>query len=120
MSKTTERHFEWFKQSVRKWMKKLHVDGWDVYFRHQDIGESYARIVISGRQRHVVFELTDEWDDTKKISRAEIDETALWEVCRLFLLPVVSAGKERFITENDIDLIYTETTIRLMALLKER
>lgn len=122
MAATTERHFAWFKQCVEKWMAKLHIAGWSVYFKHSDLEDSFAQVTLNSGGRVVTFRFCKEWRsaDIRPLNREEIDATALHEVIHAMLAKIRMLAVARFTSEEEIDNEIEELTVRLENIIRKR
>lgn len=122
MIKTTERHYQLFQQSVHKWMDKLHVHGWDVFFQHDETDGAVAVSYFKTRSRSVTIDFCKEWPDFYKLNEASIDLTAKHEVIRILLWPIAglalcAARREDVILDDEILKEYADITLRLRELI---
>lgn len=100
---TTKAHFEYFKKRVRYWYKRYNLSGWELYFGQQDIGESYARILVNLVGRVATFILTLEWQHPQMcpLKNISLDRCARHEVIHLMVGDVGILLNARFVSEDE-------------------
>lgn len=98
MYKTTASHFKLFKVECRKWINKLHLGSWEVYFQH----ENYAAEPQWGAwckthytDRVANLGLAEEWEikpTEKMIKKAALHEVLELLLSRLFIEALVDTS----------------------------
>lgn len=117
--KTTEEHFELFKTAVEEWCRRLHIDGWHIYFAHDELDGNYAQVATSATNRVATITLSTVWDDLYKPTLETIDETAKHEVVHILLAPLRELALNRFATEDQIEAAEEELSRRIDQLIEE-
>ena len=118
MKKTTDAHFNQFKASIEKYMDKLKLSGWRVYYSHHNLGDNnYARYEADYQNGSVVFVLGTSWPDAIPLNKQEIKECAKHEVAHLFLDPLYSLALDRFVSQDELDTVDERLVIQLENLL---
>lgn len=111
--KTTKAHFEYFQKRVRYWYKRYNLNGWQLYFGHEDIGNNYARVAVNMIGRVATFYLTPQWahQDLFPLKKVSIDGCARHEVIHLIVGPLGALMNARFVTQDEA-ITSEETVIR--------
>jgi hypothetical protein len=111
--KTTKEHLKIFEESVHKWMKRLHITGWQVFVLNFDGDHTFAQLGVNHYSRTATFRLCSNWDSQIPLTRTELEKTAFHEVCHLFLEPLAYLSQERYLTEDQLIAAVEEVTYRV-------
>lgn len=101
--RTSKRDFQLFKKEFEKWADILDLKSYQLYFYHDPLDGSYARISVdeSGKVADIIY--------SSKLSKTAAEMSsgpashALHEVLHLLLNRLESLGKERFTGSSEID-----------------
>ena len=111
--KTTDQDFKRFKTSFMFWYKKLGLQGWQVFFRHEELDiPCYARIVsdYGVRAATIKFNKTVCEDDVPEFDPIR---SGKHEAFHLLLAPLEYHAHARYIHREDIDSAEEEIVVRL-------
>lgn len=111
--KTTKEHLRMFEDSINKWMKRLQITGWQIYVLNCDGENRFAQLGVNHYSRTATFRLALDWSDEIPLTRAEIDKSALHEVCHLFIEPLAYLSMERYATEDQLIAAIEEVAYRV-------
>ena len=110
---TTEEHFSIFKTECKKWIKKLELNDWKIYYIHEDLGPNlYGRCFTDLVGKVCSIRFAAKWamlgiDDIEE----SIKETAKHEVIHLLLGRFSTISAARYITESE-QIEAEETLVR--------
>ena len=84
--KITNKQFKLFKDECHKWMDKLELNNWKVYFVLEDLDGSYGNIITAQEGYVATIKMAKDWDmsGVNNINES-IKETAKHEVVHLLL-----------------------------------
>jgi len=117
--KTTDKDFKRFKASFMHWYNKLGLQGWQVFFRHEELDiPVYARIISDFRVRAatVKFNKTVPEEDVPEFDPIR---TGKHEALHLLLAPLEYHAHARYIHQEDIDSAEEEIVVRLQNTLND-
>lgn len=101
---TTDEHFEIFKTECRKWVNILGLMGWEIFYSHKPVKESSrANASYHVMGRIATLNLEPVWKDSDVSSDDEIRRIAFHEVCEVLMARIAIIGKDRYISESEID-----------------
>lgn len=100
--KTTDEHFNIFKEEAEYWIKELGLADWRVFFAHEDneIGAGLACCKTNQQGRVACLCLDTEWNVS--ITEEELKKTAIHEVGELLLNRLEWLAKERCASPEEI------------------
>ena len=116
--KTTNKHFETFKEAFLYWQRRLGLMEWNVYFHHDLIPDHYAELRSVGESRTATVTFSTEWLLLGyPLTDEHIWETARHEALHLMQAPMYIAAVSRFVTASEIDTIDEGQVCRIEALI---
>ena len=116
--KTTNKHFETFKEAFLYWQRRLGLTEWNVYFHHELIPGHYAQLHAQGESRVVTVCFSSEWSHVNyPLTYEHIWNTGRHEALHLMQAPMYIAAVERFVTESEINTIDEGMVNRMEALI---
>ena len=111
---TTIKHFEWYKQSIKYYLKFFNLENWEVDIVHDELVEgSKASCLIYDTPRSVSFGLSRTFFDYEKLNRSRIDKFAFHEVMELHYFNVGRLAIDRNFILDDLER-ETHNNIRTM------
>ena len=103
MAKTTREDFDYFKKCCQKWIERLGLKGWQVYYFHTDMDDAYARCSSNKlTDRTISLWFCKDWNDAEKKTKAAIDATAKHEILELLVTRARLLATSRYATEEQI------------------
>jgi hypothetical protein len=104
-TKITLKQFKLFAKEVKRWLKVLGVDGWEIYYIHiEDMAEdSLATVTWDLSSRSATFALATTWRDHPKRDDDEVRDIAKHEAIHLFLARLTTLAESRYVTAADIE-----------------
>ena len=116
MIKLTDKHFKIFVGECGRWIDKLKIDNWKVYYRWQESKENRATISTKlGGYVATIF-LSKKWCG-EKVTEDEVKESAKHEVIHLLLARMSTNGGSRFVSQYEVDESEEELVQKLEKLL---
>lgn len=109
--KVTASEFEFFKKCCAKWIRKLGLTNWAVYYYLEEVEGSYAQTAWDFSGMAASIRMGSEWDGGRPKNRAEIDRLALHECLHLLLAPLIREAEARY-ADEDIILSSEHSIIR--------
>ena len=118
--KTTNKHFQIFKEECQKWIDKFGLSGWEVSFVHQTYSENtYATCFTALVGMRATIYFTDKWDnEIRKISPETIKQSAKHEAIHLLLARLSDNGRARYINELEMNEAEEELVRKLEKIIK--
>ena len=111
MAKTTDKHFEWFKQAVEKWMRICSLGDWDVYYDHRDCDTYFAKLRTNIREKIVLVWFNTEWQPLLPLNKQSIDAVACHEVVHIRTAKLDTLARYRYVREEEIDAAEEELVV---------
>jgi len=94
--KTTNADYNLFKNECQKWIDKLGLQEWEVYYMHEDIGNNEAETNSFYKQKLVYIKLNTEICDELGMTKNQyIKETVTEEILHLLLENLWHYAKSR-------------------------
>lgn len=103
-NKTTDYHFQLFKEECQKWLGIFGMKGWRVdYFHSEDIENSRASYSLHLTGRVCSFYLSPKWDKLNPVTDKNVKISAFHEVCHVLLARLVVIGESRFVHADEFN-----------------
>lgn len=117
--KTTKKEFELFVSESKKWINKIELNNWSLYFSHKEIGEnvySEIRRDLDGYTATIYMNTEFEMTGIDDITQA-IKDTAKHEIMHLLVSRLSLVGKNRFVSGDELYQAEEELVTKLEKLL---
>ena len=115
---TTQRHFLWFQQCITKWMRICSLGDWDVYYRHIDCGEYFAKIRTNVEDKTIDAMLNTTWPEGRlPLNKRYIDAVACHEVVHIRTAKLDTLARHRYVREGELDAAEEELVVWITKLL---
>ena len=113
MKTKPNKDFELFKREFKKWQTRFGLNGYQVYFYHEDIGDCFATITVTQAKRVASARL-----DTKKSADCNIKKSAKHEALHLLCAKLQDCAIKRYTSEEEILESDEELVVRLQGLIE--
>ena len=101
--KTNKEHFNLFKSECQKWIDKLKLDNWKIYFAHEEMEGVYARIFPDIKTNVATIKMNTEWSMFAIDNLEEsIKNAAKHEVIHLLLARLSEYGHKKDYTHDNM------------------
>ena len=114
----TKKHFKIFKRACRKWLKKLGLADWLVYYSMSFEIEHYAEICTSRTERATTIYLCGRWPlaEIHPLNEKNLEASAKHEILHLLVADLADLARDRYSTEEEIDCAEESLVERLMKI----
>lgn len=112
---------DWFKDECEKWIAKLGLTGWTVYysFTPKDEEETeYASCSPDYMGCKADIQLSRCWDEKCPPTEANIRQSAKHEIIHLLLANLTALARNRFVVRGELEKAEEAITIKLERVLK--
>ena len=116
--KTSKKDFELFKKECRKWIDKLELNTYSVYFQQVPLDHEYAKTMTQYLSMQATMALASDWDtEVRPLNRYEIAKVAKHEAVHLLLSKMDTLATSRFVTKDELDQAEHEIVRKLENIL---
>ena len=114
--KKADKDFAIFQREFKRWQQKFGLGGYNVFFKHEPLGDAFADIFVKQPSMTAVVTLNSKLHKGDKPFK-DIKGTAKHEALHLLLSRLTENGRFRFITENEMTEACEELVYKLEALI---
>ena len=111
--KRNNSEFLQFQKEFKKWQTRFGLNGYQVYFYHEDLGDNFADINVIQNKRVATVRL-----DTKKHADCNIKKSAKHEALHLLCAKLQDCALKRYTSEEEILEADEELVVRLQGLIE--
>lgn len=107
--KTTKKDFEIFTKECEKWISRFGLQGWEIFFRHENYDDNRAACTTDLNARICNLFLCVDWNYKPAIS--ELKSCAKHEIIHVLLAPIVNLlcsmfSYEEYIAEREHEILH--------------
>ena len=96
-------HFELFKSECQKWIDKLELNNWEIYWVLWDFDNAISQITTNLPGYSATISLCKKWDDSiAPLNNDEIKKAAKHEVIHLLTARLFCSGQSRYISIDEL------------------
>ena len=110
--------FEIFQSEFRKWQKKFGLTGYQVYFKEEELNDSFANIIINQGEMLATVKLNNKCPE-KDVPFKDVVRSAKHEALHLLIGRLDQDGRWRYSSEVEIYEAAEELVNRLEALIPD-
>lgn len=119
MKRSSAEQFELFKSECKRWIDKVGITGWDVYYEHKPL-KNLAQCCTKSISHLAIITLTSEWDSEGIPCTDEgIALAAKHEVMHLLIAKLDDLASARWVTADEVTEASEELVIRLTNLIPD-
>ncbi len=114
--RTTRAQFATFRREFLAWQKRLGLLDWKVYFKHEDLEDSFA--VIRASDSHVAVVIMASHLSGEDFGDFRPRSSARHEALHLLLADMASEGRHRYVRSDDFVRTEEAVVLRLEKVLE--
>ena len=115
---TNKTHFKIFKAECEKWIDRLGLHGYNIYYFHEDASGGLAWLSTNAISDRVAsIGLAKDWGDRTPVTVSKITNCAKHEILELLVNRAKLLAESRYTTKENIDEAFHEIVMKLEKLL---
>lgn len=113
MKPKPNKEFDVFKSEFKKWQTRFGLNGYQLFFRHESLGDCLADIDVDTKRMVATVRL-----DTRKTPIADVKVSAKHEALHLLIGRLQECAWKRYTTQDEILEADEELVVRLQGLIE--